>query len=177
MKPVQVEKEGLPRPILMRGQFWLIALELRQMFRRFRVEVTVLHRSGRLLAHGDEAEGGEEIEKVFTNEGINVLSNVSVRSVWQDRKEAVVTIESEGKTREIKRTGKCYSPPTGFFRVNRLLTVFKSFVGNWQTKFSHTYAVACSRIGATLFMNSTRWAKNFWPMPPSATMSTWIGRK
>lgn len=96
-----MEMRELPRSLIILGGGY-IALELGQMFQRFGVEVTILQRSGQLLAHGYEPEVGQEIEKVFTNEGIRVLSNTSVRSIRQDGNAAVVTIESEGKTSELR---------------------------------------------------------------------------
>jgi mercuric reductase len=96
-----MEMRELPRSLIILGGGY-IALELGQMFRRFGVEVTILQRSGQLLAHGYEPAVGEEIEKVFTKEGINVLTNVSVRSVRRDANEVVVTVQSAEKTRELR---------------------------------------------------------------------------
>ena len=96
-----MEMRELPRSLIVLGGGY-IALELGQMFQRFGVEITILQRSAQLLAHGYEPEVGEEIEKVFKHEGIRVLTNTAVRSVRQDGNEAVVTVESEGKTRELR---------------------------------------------------------------------------
>ncbi len=96
-----MEMRELPRSLMILGGGY-IALELGQMFRRFGVEVTILDRNNQLLAHGYEPEVGESIGEVFAKEGINVLTNVSVRSVRQEGKETVVMIESDGKTREVR---------------------------------------------------------------------------
>lgn len=96
-----MEMRELPRSLIILGGGY-IALELGQMFRRFGVEVTILDRNSQLLAHGYEPEVGETIGEVFAKEGITVLTNVSVHSVRQDGNEAVVTIEFEGKTRELR---------------------------------------------------------------------------
>ena len=72
------------------------------MFRRFGVEVTILHRSARLLAHGYEPEVGETIGEVFEQEGIRVLTNTSVRSVRQEGNEVVATIQTGEQTRKLR---------------------------------------------------------------------------
>lgn len=96
-----MEMRELPRSLIVLAGGY-IALELGQMFRRFGVEVTILERSGQLIAHGYEPEVGEEIGKVFAKEGISVLTTVTVRSVRQGGKEVVVTIQTGGKTRELR---------------------------------------------------------------------------
>ena len=96
-----MEMRELPRSVIILGGGY-IALELGQMFQRFGVEVTILERNSQLLAHGYEPEVGETIGELFAKEGINVLTNMSVRSVRKDKKETVVTIEAEGKTRELR---------------------------------------------------------------------------
>lgn len=96
-----MEMRELPRSLIILGGGY-IALELGQMFRRFGVEVTILDRNSQLLAHGYEPEVGENIGEVFRNEGIGVVTNVSVRSVQQDGKEVVVTFEAQGKTRDLR---------------------------------------------------------------------------
>src|SRR2546422_11724429 len=45
-------------------------------------------------------------------------------------------------------------------RTKSSISFFTSVVGSWQTKFSQTYAVGLLSILPTLFMNSTRSAKN-----------------
>ncbi|MGI9114810.1 MAG: FAD-dependent oxidoreductase [Chthoniobacterales bacterium] len=72
------------------------------MFRRFGVEVTILDHNSQLLAHGYEAEVGKSIGEVFAKEGIRVLTNVSVRSVRQEGSETFVTIEADGKKRDLR---------------------------------------------------------------------------
>jgi mercuric reductase len=96
-----MEMRELPRSLIILGGGY-IALELGQMFRRFGVAVTILDRNSQLLAHGYEPEVGEAIGEVFAKEGISVLTNVSLRSVRQDGKEVVVTIESDRKARELR---------------------------------------------------------------------------
>lgn len=96
-----MEMRQLPRSLIILGGGY-IALELGQMFQRFGVEVTILQRSGRLLAHGYEPEVGENIGEIFEQEGIRVLTHTAVRSVRQDGAEVVVTIQSGGEPRELR---------------------------------------------------------------------------
>ncbi|HSH38171.1 MAG TPA: FAD-dependent oxidoreductase, partial [Chthoniobacterales bacterium] len=96
-----MEMFELPRSLIILGGGY-IALELGQMFRRFGAEVTILQRSGQLLAHGYEPEVGEEIEKVFKREGIRVLTDTFVRSVRQEGSEVIVTTQTGGATRELR---------------------------------------------------------------------------
>ncbi len=96
-----MEMRELPRSLIILGGGY-IALELGQMFRRFGVEVTILDRNSQLLAHGYEPEVGETIREIFEREGINVLTNVSVRSVRLDGNETVVTVETGREKRELR---------------------------------------------------------------------------
>ncbi len=96
-----MEMRELPRSLIILGGGY-IALELGQMFRRFGVVVTILDRNSHLLAHGYEPEVGETIGEVLAKEGVSVLTNASVRSVRQEGKETVVSVETGGKTRELR---------------------------------------------------------------------------
>jgi mercuric reductase len=96
-----MELVELLRSLIVLGRGY-IALELGQMFRRFGVEVTILHRSAQLLAHGYEPEVGETIGEVFEQEGIRVLTNTSVRSVRQEGNEVVATIQTGEQTRKLR---------------------------------------------------------------------------
>lgn len=58
-----------------------IALELGQMFSRFGTEVTIVTRSGQLLAHGYEPEVGSTLGQIFTGEGIAVFTQAIVENV------------------------------------------------------------------------------------------------
>ncbi len=95
------ETRELPRSLIILGGGY-IALELGQMFRRFGVEVTILDRNSQLLAHGYEPEVGKAIGEVFAKEGISVVTNVSVRSVRREGSETFVTIEADGKKRDLR---------------------------------------------------------------------------
>jgi mercuric reductase len=94
----------LPRSLIILGAGY-IALELGQMFHRFGTEVTLVQRSDQLLAHGYEPEVGQSIREVFEKEGIKVTTKASVRSVRQDGKDVIVSVETGGQPREL-RAGK-----------------------------------------------------------------------
>ena len=96
-----MEMWKLPRSLMILGGGY-IALELGQMFRRFGVEVTILQRSGQLLAHGYEPEVGAAVEEAFKKEGIRVLINTSVRSVRQEGNEVIAKLQMGGATRELR---------------------------------------------------------------------------
>jgi len=72
------------------------------MFHRFGAEVTIVQRSEQLLAHGYEPEVGQAIGEVFEKEGIKVITRASARSVRQDGKGVIVSVETGGQTRELR---------------------------------------------------------------------------
>jgi mercuric reductase len=77
-----------------------IALELGQMFRRFGTAVTILERGNRLLPH-EEPEVGPCIGEVLQAEGVEILTDVDVRSVARDRAGVRVGTELAGRSREL----------------------------------------------------------------------------
>jgi mercuric reductase len=90
----------LPRSLIVIGGGY-IALELGQMFLRLGVKVTILERSAQLLGHAYEPEVGEIIAQVFEKEGIDVVTNAVIRTVRQDTKEVVVTMQVGKKAHEL----------------------------------------------------------------------------
>ncbi len=97
----QMELRELPRSLLIIGGGY-IALELGQMFYRFGADVTILDRNQQLLAHGYEPEVGQSIGKVFTDEGIRVVTGASVLSVRQEGNEVVATVLVGGTQRQYR---------------------------------------------------------------------------
>lgn len=79
-----------------------IALELGQMFSRFGTTVTILERSGQLLARGYEPEVGRAVSEILAEEGVQVVVHGAVRSVRQDRREVVTTAVVAGREREYR---------------------------------------------------------------------------
>ena len=96
-----MELQELPRSLLIVGGGY-IALELGQMFSRFGADVTILARNEQLLAHGYEPEVGQCIEQVFAEEGIQVITKATVRSVCQDGNEVVATVLVGGTQRQYR---------------------------------------------------------------------------
>lgn len=86
-----MELTQCPRSLLIIGGGY-ISLELGQMFQRFGAEVTILERSGQVLAHGYEPQVGQAIGTIFQEEGIRVVTNASVQSVRQDPQDIVADV-------------------------------------------------------------------------------------
>lgn len=97
----EVELTDLPKSMLIVGGGY-ITLELGQMFHRFGSAVTILERSHQLLAHGYEPEVGQAIGQIFSDEGIQVITNAVVRSIRQDRQEIVATGSVGGTQQEFR---------------------------------------------------------------------------
>lgn len=94
------ELKELPRSLVIVGSGY-VALELGQMFHRFGVEVTVLARSERLLPR-EEPEVGPAIVDVLSEEGIQVLTGATVRSVARDGAGVAVLADLGGRSRELR---------------------------------------------------------------------------
>ncbi|MEO5973617.1 MAG: NAD(P)/FAD-dependent oxidoreductase [Ilumatobacteraceae bacterium] len=78
-----IEATQLPNSIIVLGG-GAIGAELAQVYTRFGVAVTIVESSTRLLPL-EEPEAGEVLEKVFRNEGINVVTGTSaVRIDFED---------------------------------------------------------------------------------------------
>lgn len=89
-----MELRELPRsPVILGGGY--IALELGQMFYRFGVEVTILERSARVLPPY-EPEVSLAITKALTDEGVRIITGVSVHRVRQIDSGIEATGEREG---------------------------------------------------------------------------------
>lgn len=73
-----------------------IALELGQMFRRFGAQVTILERSPRVLP-GYEPEVSLAIQEVLSEEGVRIVTDVTVRRVRNDGGQVTVVGEREGR--------------------------------------------------------------------------------
>jgi mercuric reductase len=97
----EIELTDLPKSLLIVGGGY-IALELGQMFRRFGTDVTILERNPQLLAHGYEPEVGQAIGRVFSDEGIQVMTEASVNAVRQEGNEIVATASVGGAQQEYR---------------------------------------------------------------------------
>lgn len=78
-----------------------IALELGQMFQRFGTEVTILERSATILP-GYEPEVSASITEILRDEGVNIVTGVTARSVRQDGAGVTVLGEADGSEREFE---------------------------------------------------------------------------
>jgi mercuric reductase len=96
-----MELTQLPKSLLIVGGGY-IALELGQMFSRFGTEVTIIERSGQLLAQGYEPEVGGAISEAFSDEGIQIVVKASARSVRQEGGEVVATVMAGGRERQYR---------------------------------------------------------------------------
>lgn len=97
----KMELRELPKSMLIVGGGY-ISLELGQMFSRFGTEVTIVERNRQLLAHGYEPEVGRSIQEIFADEGIQVITNASVRSVREESGEVVATVTVGGRERQYR---------------------------------------------------------------------------
>lgn len=92
--------QDLPSSLIVLGG-GAIGAELGQCFARFGAKVTLVEMSERILIK-EEAEVSAFMEKVFTNEGIEVLTKTKAVKVRKNEAgKKVLTVEFEGKQREI----------------------------------------------------------------------------
>lgn len=75
--------------------------EFGQIYHRLGTEVTILEVKDRLVALEDEAVSGE-LEAIFAREGIHVLTGVKILRVESNGQGKVVTLEANGKTRQVR---------------------------------------------------------------------------
>ena len=97
----EVELRELPKSLLILGGGY-IALELGQMFHRFGTEVTIVDRNSQLLTHGYEAEVGQSIGDIFAEEGIQIVTRATVRSVRQEQGEIIATVVMGNRERQYR---------------------------------------------------------------------------
>ncbi len=96
-----MELKALPKSLLIVGGGY-IALELGQMFARFKAEVTILERSEQLLARGYEPEVGRAIGQALADEGLRIVPHASVSRVREEGGEVVATVQARGREREFR---------------------------------------------------------------------------
>lgn len=89
------ELDDLPESIIVLGGSY-IALEMAQMFSRLGSKVTILQRSNRILST-EQADLTDELEKYFTQEGIDVITGNSIQSVSEENGVVTVIIHVKGK--------------------------------------------------------------------------------
>lgn len=80
----------------------VIGLEFGQLFRRLGAEVTIVHRSDRLINREDR-DVTDAVEEIFQEDGIALELNMSPTSITMDGDQTVVTVEGkDGGTKEIR---------------------------------------------------------------------------
>ena len=85
----------------------VVACELAQFLARVGSRVTILQRSPRLLKEFSE-EASKAVERAMSEEGIEILTGVSLKSFQSlGREQTVVTFESEGQEQQ-RETGFCF---------------------------------------------------------------------
>lgn len=95
-----IELTELPASLIIIGGGY-IALELGQMFSRFGTSVTILERGEQILS-AYEPEIAQSVGDVFREEGIALYTKTKVRRVHGDDREVVVTLEVDGRQKELR---------------------------------------------------------------------------
>jgi pyruvate/2-oxoglutarate dehydrogenase complex dihydrolipoamide dehydrogenase (E3) component len=88
-----MELDELPKHLLVLGGGY-IGLEFGQMFRRFGSRVTIIQRTGQLLAREDQ-DVAEAVLGVMKEDGIDVLLNSEALRVQQDGKQINLNVSSD----------------------------------------------------------------------------------
>ncbi|WP_375448541.1 mercuric reductase [uncultured Fibrella sp.] len=90
----------LPKHLLILGGGY-IGVEFSQLFRRFGSEVTIIERGDQLLAHEDK-DIVDELTKILTDEGVQVLTNTTVEQVSKTANGGVeLSLETEQGPRQL----------------------------------------------------------------------------
>jgi mercuric reductase len=95
-----IELTELPASLIIIGGGY-IALELGQMFSRFGTSVTILERGEQILS-AYEPEIAHSVAEVFREEGIAIHTKTTVRRVHGDERHVVVTLQVDGRQKELK---------------------------------------------------------------------------
>ena len=78
----------------------VLALEFAQLFTRFGIKVTMLHRSDAIFRAGDK-DWVKRLIEVFSKEGIVVKTNAPIKSDRKEGNKKVITYEIDGKQEKI----------------------------------------------------------------------------
>src|SRR5262249_14654564 len=95
-----MELRELPAHLLVIGGGY-IGLEVRQMFRRFGSEVTIVHRDDHILPRED-ADVTEELQKALEKEGIRFVLGARPTKVDKHSGQIVLKVERAGKAEEAR---------------------------------------------------------------------------
>lgn len=97
-----MELDVVPEHLLVLGGGY-VGVEFGQMFRRFGSRVTVVQQDKQLLTMED-SDIAEEIAKVLTEDGVEILLDSSAESVASAGKGLVLTVRSKGENRRLEGT-------------------------------------------------------------------------
>lgn len=86
-----LQLEYIPKELIIVGG-GVIAIEFATLFNALGTEVTLLQRSEHILS-GVESEIAETLEKHLIEEGVNIITSTTIKSINQDR----IVIEQDGK--------------------------------------------------------------------------------
>jgi len=92
-----LDLETVPEHLVIIGGNY-IGLEFGQMFNRFGSKVTVLEKSSGILAKEDQ-DISSALTEILTDENIELINNVKIKKIAQDKKQISITLES-GKTKK-----------------------------------------------------------------------------
>jgi len=94
-----MELDEVPEHLVVLGGGY-IGLEFGQMFRRLGSQVTILQSASKLLTREDD-DVAEEVCKILTEDGIEVLLNTNAQKVSQQNSTIAVTVKVNDREREI----------------------------------------------------------------------------
>jgi pyruvate/2-oxoglutarate dehydrogenase complex dihydrolipoamide dehydrogenase (E3) component len=97
-----MELDVVPEHLLVLGGGY-VGVEFGQMFRRFGSRVTVVQQDKQLLTMED-SDIAEEIAKILTEDGVEILLDSSAESVASAGKGLVLTVRSKGENRRLEGT-------------------------------------------------------------------------
>lgn len=95
-----MELSEVPKHLVILGGGY-IGVEFAQMFRRFGAEVSIVHNGSQLLAHEDE-DISQEIEKIFTEDGIALHLNANAVSVKKSPAGITLGLTQDGTTKSVE---------------------------------------------------------------------------
>jgi pyruvate/2-oxoglutarate dehydrogenase complex dihydrolipoamide dehydrogenase (E3) component len=97
-----LDLETVPEHLVVIGGNY-IGLEFGQMFNRFGSKVTVLEKSPGILAKEDQ-DISSALTKILTDEKIELITDVKIRKIEQDKKQIRITLDSGKTKKEITAT-------------------------------------------------------------------------